>query len=139
MRGLFEYLGLGIGGRLSALQQGIWRMFYRIRRRAGRPIDSGPETIGRVLAFAVTQYQPQPYPDPVLLFQRTARPVGRYRDPEYGWGELVEKLEIHNVPGTHMDMFLQPGVEIAAEKLDGCLREAQESARPTISAGASSS
>jgi len=136
-RGVFEYLGLGLRSRLSALQRGVWTMVYHMRRRVGRPIDRGPQTIGRVLAFAVSRYQPRPYAGRVLLFQRNARPVGRYRDPEYGWGELVGKLEIHNVPGAHVDMFLQPGVEIVAEKLDGCLREVQKSTRNTISAGAS--
>jgi len=136
LRRVFEYLGLGVRGRLLALQGSIWRMVYRMHQRLGRPIDSGPETIGRVLAFAVSQYQPRPYPGRVLLFQRNARPVGRYRDPDYGWGELVGELEIQNVPGAHVDMFLQPGVEIVAEKLDGCLREVQ-STRSLISAGVS--
>ena len=137
LRGVFGYLGLAVRGRLSALQRRIWRTAYRVQQRVGRPIDSGPETINRVLAFAVSEYQPRPYAGRVLLFRRDARPVGPYRDPEYGWGQLVGTLQIENVPGDHMDMFLQPGVEILAEKLDACLREAQESNRSMISARSS--
>ncbi len=138
LRGAFGYLGLAVRGRLSALQRRIWRTAYRVQQRVGRPIDSGPETINRVLAFAVSEYQPRPYTGRVLLFRRDARPVGRYRDPEYGWGQLVGTLQIENVPGAHVDMFLQPGVEIVAEKLDACLREAQESNRSMISSTRSS-
>jgi len=35
-------------------------------------------------------------------------------------------LEIHDVPGNHIDMFLEPNVLVMADKLRECLLEVQE-------------
>jgi thioesterase domain-containing protein len=62
----------------------------------------------------------------VLLFRRADRPTGQYRDPEYGWGGLASRLEIHEVPGNHIDMFLDPNVHLMADKLRACLLGTEE-------------
>jgi thioesterase domain-containing protein len=67
----------------------------------------------------------------VLLFRRADRPAGDYRDPAYGWGQLASGLEIHEVPGNHIDMFLDPNVHVMADKLRECLLEAQKIGTPT--------
>ena len=65
-------------------------------------------------------------------FRRTDRPTGQYRDPQYGWGQLANRLEIHEVPGNHIDMFLEPNVDVMAEKLRECLLDTQEIRTATV-------
>jgi thioesterase domain-containing protein len=60
--------------------------------------------------------------------------MGEYRDPEYGWGGLATRLETHEVPGNHIDMFLEPNVEILAAKLRACLLAAQDKNKKSMSA-----
>jgi thioesterase domain-containing protein len=80
-----------------------------------------------ILSLAAARYRPKPYDGRLVLFQRSARPTGRYYDTKFGWGELVNRLEIQEVPGDHKDMFLEPNVQTLAEKLSLCLLDAQES------------
>jgi amino acid adenylation domain-containing protein len=84
----------------------------RFRRVTGIPLDKGD-----ALAMAVAAYRPQPYGGPTVLFQRTARPTGRFHNPTFGWGRLVDQLMIQEIPGDHKDMFLEPNVRILADEL----------------------
>jgi thioesterase domain-containing protein len=138
-RGSLKYLRLGLGGRLAALQTSLWRMLYRTRRRVGQSIGGGPENVGRILSFVVSQYQPAPYSGRVLLFRRRDRPIGRFRDTHYGWGELVPRMEVREVPGSHIDMFHDPAVQIVAQELQARLVEEQEAGTPAIRLQASAS
>jgi amino acid adenylation domain-containing protein len=103
-----------------------WSVAYRVHLRSGWSFQHGLHNIEYVSLFASKNYQPRPYDGRVLLFRRADRPIGQYRDPEYGWGGLASRLEIHEVPGNHIDMFLEPNVDAMADKLRACLLEAQE-------------
>jgi hypothetical protein len=96
----------------------------RIRSSTGLDIGDASESI---LSLAAARYRPKPYNGRLVLFQRSARPTGQYYDAKFGWGELVNGLEIQEVPGDHKDMFLEPNVQTLAEKLSVCLLDAQES------------
>jgi thioesterase domain-containing protein/acyl carrier protein len=96
----------------------------RIRSSTGLAIGDASESI---LSLAAARYRPKPYNGRLVLFQRSARPTGPYYDAKFGWGELVDRLEIQEVPGDHKDMFLEPNVQTLAEKLSLCLLDAQES------------
>jgi thioesterase domain-containing protein/acyl carrier protein len=82
----------------------------RIRSSTGLQIGDASES---ALGLAAARYRPQSYNGRLVLFQRSARPT--YYDPEFGWGHLVNRLEIQEVPGDHKDMFLEPNVQILAE------------------------
>lgn len=138
-RGSLKYLRLGLVGRVDALQTSLWRMLYRTRRRVGQSVGGGPENVGRILSYVVSKYQPAPYNGRVLLFRRRDRPIGRFRDSHYGWGALVPRMEIREVPGSHIDMFLDPAVQIVAQELRARLIEQQEAGAPPIRLKASAS
>jgi thioesterase domain-containing protein len=73
---------------------------------------------GRRLVIAARSYVPQPYPGRVLLFKRTRDLVGRYRQPDNGWGRVVrEGLEVYRIEGDHLALLDEPGVDVLAEKL----------------------
>ena len=120
-RKLAGYVRNGLTFRLAWLRGLIWSMGYRIHLRAGWRFNHGLHNIEYVSVFASKHYQPQPYDGAVLLLRRTQRPTGQYRDPEYGWGRLLSRLEIQEVPGNHIDMFLEPNVQVLADKLRDCL------------------
>jgi hypothetical protein len=52
-------------------------------------------------------YHPDPYPGGVLLFKRTGPFVGRYRDRQFGWGDIVNgALRICPVTALdHLEVF----------------------------------
>jgi hypothetical protein len=52
-------------------------------------------------------YRPAPYSGRVLLVKREGNLVGRYRDPNFGWGEVVRnEIEICRVNAIdHLEIF----------------------------------
>jgi thioesterase domain-containing protein len=71
-------------------------------------------------------YNPEPYTGPVHLFVETTPPrtVGREAPPppETGWKELAAGgLDIHYLPGNHMDMVKDPLALVAAEAIEKAL------------------
>ena len=74
------------------------------------------EDASRALERAVSEYLPEPYGGNALLF-RAGRPPARYRDLQNGWAGLIDKLEIQNIPGGHIDLLLEPGVQTVADTL----------------------
>ena len=122
-REVVQYIRGIIAWRIYSMKQRIWTIVHRSELRAGATVSGQPLEVARVLPFCVQDYEPQPYDGPTLLFQRKDRPTGRYRDSQYGWGKVVNKLQICEVPGDHMTMFLDPNVQIMGERLNSSLRE----------------
>jgi amino acid adenylation domain-containing protein len=110
-----KYVGTGLRNRMAALQNAM-QAVKNLRRSGGARAQSDVEDAAQALQQAVVNYQPQPYARRTILF-RAAQPPGHYRDPQSGWRELIGELEIHNVPGGHLDILLEPAVQIVADKL----------------------
>ncbi|MEH2280997.1 MAG: amino acid adenylation domain-containing protein [Nostoc sp.] len=52
--------------------------------------------------------------------------IGTEYDPQFGWDEVVVGgLDIHYVPGSHLDILNEPNVQVLAEILRNCLTQAQ--------------
>ncbi len=68
----------------------------------------------------INAYTPKAYPGRVNLFKTM--------DTDYakeGWRKLVTgELEIHEIPGTHVDILEEPNVQILATKLRVCVDKA---------------
>lgn len=60
-----------------------------------------------VRILAARMYRPAPYSGRVLLVKRESNLVGRYRDPNFGWGDLVQnEIEICRVNAVdHLEIF----------------------------------
>lgn len=68
--------------------------------------------------IATRSYVPQSYSGRVLLFKRTLDLVGRYRQPDNGWGRVVRNgLEVYRIEGDHLALLAEPGVDVLADKL----------------------
>ena len=65
---------------------------------------------------ADSRYRPQRYPGQVTLF-KTA-----HQDSTWGWGDIAaDGVELHRLPGHHMNVLRPPQVQVLAEKLSACL------------------
>jgi thioesterase domain-containing protein len=75
---------------------------------------------------AILRYAPQVYPGRITLF-RTSEQFGKIgQDPTLGWGKLATGgVEIHQIPGHHLNFLRKPYVEIVAEQLKACLNQIQ--------------
>jgi len=114
------------------------KLTARLRRRGERPIhleqyvniSELPEhelNFWRMHLRAGADYVPQPYPGRVTLVRTRAQPLFCSYDPAYGWGELAgDGVEVRIVPGSHENIFKEPGVRLLAEPLRECLARAQK-------------
>ncbi len=81
---------------------------------------------------AVYKYSFQVYSGQIFLLRTEDETrgvaVGVKYDPQFGWGELVAGgVDIHYIPGSHLNMLNEPSVQVVAEKLQYCLARAAES------------
>src|SRR5208337_4701997 len=74
--------------------------------------------------YAVARYAARRYPGRITLF-RAEEGIGavdvRYGD-ELGWGGLAAQgIEVHRIPGSHLELMKEPNVRILAQELSACL------------------
>lgn len=77
---------------------------------------------------AARDYVPQPYPGKVILFQALNRSEfeADAADHQRGWEQLsTGGLEVHLIPGGHINILKEPYVSVLAQKLQVCLEQAQ--------------
>jgi len=88
---------------------------------AGNPLD--------VLYAASAKYRPRPYAGPVVLIRSTQRTFGFGHVLDLGWSEILgQNLEICETPGNHYTIYMEPNVDALANKMNICLRKAEEQA-----------
>lgn len=96
-----------------------WRITAKNRSRLE---DDVRESAGRILYLAVDSYRPAPYSGRLIYFKAAERPPGNEWDNSRGWLHLVNgELDVYEVPGDHLSMFLEPNVASPAEILGSCL------------------
>jgi len=68
--------------------------------------------------WADSRYKSQRYPGRVTLFKT------EHQDSTWGWGDIAaDGVELHQVPGHHMNVLRPPQVQVLAEKLSACLAQ----------------
>ena len=77
--------------------------------------------------LADSHYRPQRYPGRVTLFRTAAK----HPDSTWGWGDIAANgVELHQIPGHHMNVLRPPQVQILAEKLSAYLDQTISGERP---------
>jgi amino acid adenylation domain-containing protein len=103
----------------------LYRRAYKIYKHVGRPLPPVLKNIEQINFTAVKDYVPQAYSGNVTLF--LASDLTADYDLHDGWRELVTgDIEVHEIPGNHINIIKEPHVGALAEKLRGCLDQAQE-------------
>ncbi len=120
----------------------IWqRLKWQICKRIAKPIhqlslisgnvERSPQTLHNLSVLeanihASKNYVPQVYPSHITLFRAKLRSSRYYFDPQGGWGGLASQgIEIHEIPGDHNSILIEPHVQVLAEKLKACLDRVQ--------------
>ncbi len=111
-----KYIRFGLMNKISSLQGAIRRTVRSSDNNTDGRHQHDVQDAARSFGQAVGKYRPQAYAGRVLLF-RAMQPPGYYRDLKNGWTEWIDLLEIFDIPGGHMDLLLEPGVQIVADNL----------------------
>jgi thioesterase domain-containing protein/acyl carrier protein len=85
----------------------------------------------RLQYLAAGDYSPTPYDGKVVLLRSELFQTGPFRDSKLGWGPLIrEGLDIYEMPGNHVAMFVEPFVAQLAEKLESHLPQSADPLAP---------
>jgi acyl-CoA synthetase (AMP-forming)/AMP-acid ligase II/thioesterase domain-containing protein/aryl carrier-like protein len=113
-----------------------WRFGRPLGIPVGRPAPREPMDVILANVIATRSYVAQPYCGRVLLFKRTLDLIGRYRQPDNGWGRVVgDGLEVYRIEGDHLALLVEPGVDVVAEKLAEALGIKREERMAQTSVG----
>jgi hypothetical protein len=103
----------------------LYRRACKIYKKIGRPLPPALKNIEEINFVAVKDYEPQTYSGNVTLFLATDLTADY--DLHDGWRELVQgEIEIHDIPGNHINIIKEPHLPVLAKKLRACLDRAQE-------------
>ncbi|BCL37938.1 AMP-binding protein [Nostoc sp. MS1] len=112
----------------------VYKHYSNILRQVLNTAVDAPETdkhlnIMDANAEALKNYSFQKYSGNVTLFrtedQNRKSAVGIKYDPQFGWGDLVENLDVDYIPGSHVSLLSEPFVKVLAQKFQLCLEKAQ--------------
>jgi len=80
--------------------------------------------------LAQARYQPRPYPGTIALFRAAdISPEIDHAGPTLGWSGLAsDEIEVHEIPGSHHTLVLEPNVRMLVDRLKTCLEQAQQRA-----------
>lgn len=119
-----------VGGKLRGLIDGK-QSSLTSKSNAANETRSAIEHFGplSMRVVAARQYRPGSYPGRVLLIKRERELIGRYRDPYFGWGEVVlGKIDVCNVSSLdHLEIFKSESDRVAvAQSLTKCIDDVIE-------------
>lgn len=109
-------------GRIKALENRVKNTLRKLSHSNGHlvPADDEPD----IALQALKEYVPQIYPGRVTLFRASKRSLGDKTDRDLGWGKLAAGgVEIHEIPGYHGSIVMEPRVRVLAQKLEACINE----------------
>ena len=146
MKGHVDNLGrLSLGGKwnylLGKLQYApdktkfqIWRRVVRLFDMLGQPLPAKLKIIQQINFLASYNYTPTVYHGRVSLFMATDD-LNALNDSQEGWNILAPLgVEVHEIPGDHINIIKEPHVRTLAEKLGECLERSEVDCRASLAA-----
>ncbi|HMH45801.1 MAG TPA: amino acid adenylation domain-containing protein [Pyrinomonadaceae bacterium] len=129
---------------ISKLQYGpvrikskVWRTIYQSYQNLGRDLPPALRDVEEFNWLAAWKYRPKVYDGRVTLFW-ASRDLSAKFDLIEGWQTLArDGMELHEIPGTHLDMIKEPHVGELARMLNDCLLKAQPPNRERTGGGGS--
>jgi thioesterase domain-containing protein len=109
----------------SFASRGAAQALRTLAAALGRPSPAAAFALEGPYLWALREYLPQPYSGPITLFRALEQPVGCVHEPANGWAPLARGgLEVHDVPGEHASLILDPHVRAWAPLLRARLEAA---------------
>ncbi len=103
----------------------IWRRVYSSFQNLGRPLPRSLQDIKELNSLAVREYVPHVYGGHVTLFWASSD-LRASVDFVEGWRALAGGgIDVHKIPGSHLDIVKEPHVQELAKKLSACLQRTQ--------------
>jgi aspartate racemase len=107
--------------RMLRLEHSLYQLFGRFLSPVLRKVEDNN-------ILAARAYIPQVYHGRIIFFLDSETPVRGPHNPALAWGELAAGgLEVHRVPGQWVTIFREPHVQVLAEQLRACLKQALSS------------
>lgn len=111
-------------GSIKGIESGVKKAADKLYQSNGHSVP-GEDQPRINVTRALSEYVPQVYPGRVTLFRASKRPAGYADDRDSGWGQLAAGgVDIHEIPGYHGSIVMEPRVRILAEELQACLNRA---------------
>ncbi|MEK6675437.1 MAG: SDR family NAD(P)-dependent oxidoreductase [Planctomycetota bacterium] len=122
------------------------RIAWELKKRNGKhengqgemhPTEFRSEAIKDAFYRALPKYEVQRYAGTITLFRpkldsayvlgpgRILNSSREFVYPDNGWGPFADRVEVHEVPGDHDSMVLEPNVRVMAHRLRACLQKAE--------------
>jgi amino acid adenylation domain-containing protein len=98
------------------------KFLFGLSGKLGRPL---PQSIGKSEDrnfYALNQYTPKPYSQPIHLFRCLETDRFDGPDPLLGWGSLAKNIVVHGVPGQHGEVVREPYVHTLGAAVENCLQ-----------------
>jgi len=106
------------------LKSKAWRTIYRSYNNLGRDLPRLLRAVEEFNWLAARNYVPQMYDGKVTLFWASSDLRASY-DLVSGWNVLAQRgMELHEIPGNHLNIIKEPHVGVLAKKLNECLQRA---------------
>jgi thioesterase domain-containing protein/acyl carrier protein len=123
--GKFSYLLAKSKFAPRKMKSQLWRRLHSSFENLGRPLPRALQDIKELNSLAVRQYVPQVYGGHVTLFWASTD-LRASVDFVEGWRSLAGGgIDVHEIPGTHLDIVKDPHVSELAAKLSSCLNNSQ--------------
>ena len=121
-----SYVKSKAGFGVLKLKSKAWRTIYRSYDNLGRDLPRLLRDVEEFNWLAARNYVPQVYDGRVTLFWASGDLRASY-DLVSGWNVLAQRgMELHEIPGNHLNIIKEPHVAELARKLNESLARAQE-------------
>ena len=118
-----EKAGLVKGRLKGSIKTRVNAIIHKLSPSNGHSVAADRPEVDIALR-ALREYVPQMYPGHVTLFRASKRSSGYTNDRDLGWAKLVAGgVEIHDIPGYHGSIVMEPRVRVLAQKLEACISQ----------------
>ena len=130
-----SFLGVLLRLSLSNLFRDLPKVIEkRIRRRLKwwrRRVQPALWDVRNSNTAAHNNYVLRPYEGRATLLRAEKKSLRGSKDPHAAWHGLVANLEIHEIPGNHFDILVQPQVNRLADRLKACVNQSRSAFEPS--------
>lgn len=114
-----------MGGFESIYKKIVWKISFHLFRILNKPLPKVLRSVVRANHRAYDLYRPKPYEGKITLFVASRSPSWNMDKPVFGWEELSNTdLEVHKIPGGHLNIFEKHNIAGLAQNLNECLDKA---------------